>query len=338
MMARRRVRALALLFPLSLLGCTPAALEAAANGAAAPSDEIRLDPAYDAYSEVEGLSGELTAIGSDTMLNVMTLWSRNFHSLHPGVVVNVEGQGSGTAPSALTEGLAQLGPMSRPMNDDELAAFVQSHGYPPTAIPVAIDGLAIYVHKDNPIDRLTLAQVDALFSATRNCGHPEAITTWGQLVQVDDWAEAPIELYGRDPRSGTYGFFKQHALCEGEFGGDVLEQPGSAAVVHKVARSRYAVGYSGIAYRTPGVKALALARRKGEPAYTWKTAGFYSSNYPLSRHLYVYVDKPPGTSLDPLLLEFLRFGLSLEGQQLVLKDGFVPLPADVAARELAKLE
>lgn len=323
---------------------------ASCGPADAGSDSNRresLDPALMPYQRVDELSGQVRLTGSDTMVNTVSFWARAFGGpggLYPGVDVEVEGRGSVTAPPALASGKADLGPMSRLMTEEEIAPFETEFGYPPTPVVVAIDGLAIFVHKDNPVDRLTLEQVDAIFSSTRTCGYPEEITTWGQLgldpenPEHAPWVNTPIEVYGRDDLSGAQGFFRATALCGGEYSPRVLELPGSAAVVHKVGQDRFAIGYSGTVYATSEVKALALARRAGEMYYTWQTANFFSSNHPLSRRMYVYVNKPPDGPVDPVACEFLKFALSFEGQELVLKDGYVPIPADAARRELAKIE
>lgn len=331
--AERSPRAILALVAAVPLACGESAVEARA----AESGGAQVDPALSAYEEVSGLGGSIRSVGSDTMLNAITLWSRRFAELYPEVAFEIEGKGSATGPPALLSGAADVAPMSRPMSDGEVAEFAGRYGYPPTGLAIAVDGIAVFVHKDNPIDRLTLAQVDAIFSASRRCGGPEAIEGWGQLVRIGDWASAPIERYGSDSLSGMRGFFRTNALCEGEFRADVTELLGSASVVHEVAQDRFAIGYAGLAYRSPGVKALALARSPGQPYYTWETSQSFASDYPLARRLYVYVNKPPRAPLPPLVREFLRFGLSREGQQLVGKDGLVPLKAEVADAELAKL-
>lgn len=289
------------------------------------------------YEPGTALAGELTAIGSDSMFNLIVLWEREFQARHPGLVMNVQGQGSTTAVPALLEGRSQIGPMTRLMSADEVARFAERYGYEPTPVPVAIDALAVFVHVDNPLDRLTLQQVDAIFSSTRQCGYADPIDRWGRVVQRDGWTDAPIEAFGRGSNSGTHGFFREHALCGGEFADRVLELASSADVVRQVAMNEHAVGYAGITYATPEVKALTISRAPGEPFYTSASAAIYNSQHPLSRLVYLYVNKAPDTPLEPRTLEFVRFVLSLEGQEQVIKDGWTPLPADVAERELAKL-
>jgi len=299
---------------------------------------VQVDPALPAYEKVSGVSGTLNSIGSDTMNNLMTLWAEGFAKVYPNVRVQVEGKGSSTAPPALIARTAQLGPMSRPMKESERDQFEAKFGYKPTEIKTAVDGLAVYVHKDNPIQGLTLPQVDAIFSKTRRLGYPQSIDTWGQLGLKGAWENRRISLYGRNSASGTYGFFKEHALGGGDFKDEVKEQPGSASVVQGVSEDLAGIGYSGVGYRTSGVKALALAPKEGAPAVEPTAENVYKGTYPLARFLFVYINKEPGKPLDPLVREFLKFVLSKEGQEIVVKDGYLPLPAKVAAEERRKLE
>jgi len=304
----------------------------------AHGETVQVDPAIAKYERVEGVSGALNSIGSDTLNNLMTLWAEGFRALYPNLRIQIEGKGSSTAPPALIQGTAQVGPMSRPMKPSEEDAFEKRYGYKPTPIRVAVDALAVYVHKDNPIEKLTLPQVDAIFSSTRRCGYPRDIRLWGDLGLGGAWASRPLSLYGRNSASGTYGYFKEHALCGGDFKHEVKEQPGSASVVQGVTEDLNGIGYSGIGYKTSGVKALALARAEGEPYYPADEKAALAGTYPLARFLYVYVNKAPNRPLDPLVREFLRFVLSQQGQLVVVKDGYIPLPAKVVAEELRKLE
>ncbi len=313
-------------FTVTALACGLAAAQA-----------VRLDPAIEPYAKRSGISGELNSIGSDTMNNLMTLWAEGFRRQYPAVRIQIEGKGSSTAPPALISGTAQLGPMSRAMKPSEVDEFEKRFGYKPTELRVALDGLAVYVHKDNPLDRLTLQQVDAIFSKTRRGGFVRDLSSWGDLGLAGDWAARPISLYGRNSASGTYAYFKEQALFKGDYKDIVKEQPGSASVVQGVSEDRFGIGYSGIGYATSGVKALKLALRDGADFYAPDPEHVYSGRYPLARFLYVYVNKRPGATLDPLVEEFLRFVLAREGQEIVVKDGYLPLSGTIAARELAKL-
>nr|WP_084722218.1 phosphate ABC transporter substrate-binding protein [Photobacterium aquae] len=288
------------------------------------------------YREVTGISGNLSSVGSDTFANLMTYWSEEFKRYYPSVNIQIQASGSSTAPTALVEATAQLGPMSRRMKSRELAAFEQEFGYKPTEIRVAIDALAVFVHEDNPIKGLNFSQLDAIYSRTLRCGSTQPITRWGQLGLTGNWAKRDIQLYGRNSVSGTYGYFKQKALCHGDFRNNVNEQPGSASVVQSVASSLNSIGYSGVGYQMTGIRALPIARKGTEyVAPTVKNA--VNGNYPLSRYLYIYINRPPGKPLSPLVAEFIRFVMSAQGQELVAKDGYVSLPANVVSQTLDQL-
>jgi phosphate transport system substrate-binding protein len=305
--------------------------------ATASAADAEVDAKIAPYQKVSGIAGNLSAIGSDTLNNVMTMWAETFRKVYPSVQVQVEGKGSSTAPPALIAGTAQLGPMSREMKADELDAFEKKFGYPPTQIRVAIDALAVYVQKDNPLEKATLAQVDAVFSKTRRCGGSQSVETWGDLGLKGALATQPIRLYGRNSASGTYGYFKEVAMCGGDYRDTVKEQPGSAAVVQGVTEDKQGIGYSGIGYKTSGVKALALAKDANSPYSSTDPEQVYAGKYPLARFLYVYVNRAPGKPFDPLTEQFLRFVLSHEGQEVVKKDGYLPLHATSVEQELAKL-
>ena len=318
-----------------------AAVAGAAGVLLAAEGALQVDPKLPAYQKTGGVSGNLSSIGSDTMNNLATLWAEGFRKHYPNVKVQVEGKGSSTAPPALIEGTAQLGPMSRKMKKEEIDKFEAKFGFPPTGIRTALDGIAVYVNKDNPLNELTLEQVDAIFSKTRKGGFKEDVTTWGQVGLTGEWANKPISIYGRNSASGTYGFFKEVALYKGDYKDSVKEQPGSASVVQGVSEDKYAIGYSGIGYTTSNVKAIKLAKKAGEPFYAESYENVLSGKYPLARYLYVYVSIDPFKSgearISPLTREFLKFAVSKEGQEVVVKDGYFPIPAKISAEELRKL-
>ncbi len=286
-----------------------------------------------AYQKASGIAGNLSSVGSDTLANLMTLWAEEFNREYPNVNIQIQAAGSSTAPPALTEGTSNLGPMSREMKDDELEAFEDKYGYKPTAIPVAVDALAVLVNKDNPIKGLSIPQVDAIFSTTLKCGHSADIETWGD-AGVGAWGSKSIQLYGRNSVSGTYGYFKEHALCKGDFKSNVNEQPGSASVVQSVTTSVNGIGYSGMGYTTSGVRMVPLAKKEGQAYVEATPENALNGSYPLTRYLYVYVNKKPNQPLAPLENEFIKLVLSKSGQQVVIKDGYIPLPAKVVEKAL----
>ncbi len=313
------------------------ALMTLATAHSAVAAGAKLDPDLPDYERASGVSGNLSSVGSDTLANLMTLWAEEYKRFYPNVNIQIQAAGSSTAPPALTEGTANMGPMSRMMKGKEIQAFEKRYGYKPHAIPVAIDALAVYVHKDNPIEGLSIADVDAIFSSTRKCKGKEDITSWGQLGLTGAWAKRKIQLYGRNSVSGTYGYFKKKGLCKGDFKNSVNEQPGSASVVQSVSSSINGIGYSGIGYKTSSVKAVPLAKKPGKPFVAATPEMAVAGKYPLSRFLYVYVNKHPNKPLQPMEKEFFKMVLSKIGQEVVVKDGYIPLPAKVVERELAKL-
>ena len=296
-----------------------------------------VDPELQEYSRASGVSGTLSSVGSDTLANLMTLWTEEFKRQYPNVNIQVQAAGSSTAPPALTEGTSNFGPMSRQMKDKEIQAFEKKMGYKPTAIPVAIDALAVFVHKDNPIEGLSLAQIDSIFSATRTCGYEKQLKAWGQLGIPGPLSNADIQLYGRNSVSGTYGYFKKIALCDGDFKNSVNEQPGSASVVQSVSVSRNGIGYSGMGYRTSGVKALPISLADDGQFVDATPETAITGEYPLARALFMYVNKAPNKPLSPLEREFVKLVLSKAGQEVVVKDGYVPLTAGMATQTLEEL-
>lgn len=315
--------------------CVTLALTVTTTGFA---QAVKVDPRLAPYKSVAGISGNLNSVGSDTLNNLMAFWVEAFSAKYPGVKIQVEGKGSATAPPALIEGTSQLGPMSREMKGEEIDKFEKKYGYKPTKVAVAIDCLAVFVNKNNPVKELSVEELDGIFSATRKSGSKE-LTTWGQVGLKGEWAAKPFSLYGRNSASGTYGYFKEHALFKGDFKNTVKEQPGSSAVVQGVTNDRFAIGYSGIGYITSGVKAVPLSMkgRYNEQAFAPTYENALNGKYPMARFLYIYVNKNPKKGLDPLTKEFLKFVLSKEGQEIVVKDGYYPLTAANSATETGKL-
>jgi phosphate transport system substrate-binding protein len=226
---------------------------------------VGVEPGIPQYSPGAGVSGKLSAVGSDTLADLFEQWFEPFKGMYPGVDPSYDPKGSGAAPKALIDGTAVVGPMSREMKPEEIASFEGKFGFKPTPVAVALDALAVYVHKDNPVKQLTMQQVDAIFSSTRKGGATADVTTWGQVGLTGEWANRPINLYGRNSASGTYTYFKEHVLAKGDFKATVKEAPGSATVVQNVTSDRDAIGYSGIGYRTSGVKAVPIVAKDGTP-------------------------------------------------------------------------
>jgi phosphate transport system substrate-binding protein len=301
------------------------------------TESVELDPALPEYRPVSGISGSLKSIGSDSLNNLMTLWAEGFQAQYPNVKIEIEGKGSSTAPPALVAGTAHFGPMSRPMKNQELDDFEKKYGYPPTAFRVAVDALAVYVHKDNPIECMSLQQVDAVFSKTRQGGLDRSLSTWGELGLAGEWAGKPISLYGRNSASGTYGYFKEVALFKGDYKDEVKEQPGSSTVVQGVASDKYGIGYSGIGYKTADVRAVPISAEPGGECFEPTAENAYAGDYPIARFLYVYTNRDPNRALEPLRAEFVRFVFSRPGQAATIKDGYFPITRGIADEDLKNL-
>ena len=276
---------------------------------------------------MDDISGHLISVGSDTLHDDMVRWGNAFMALYPNVKIEVRGEGSVTATPALVDGIAQFGPMSRPMSNDEVQAFVDKFGYKAAHFRVAVDALAIYVNKDNPIRCLTVQQVNRIFSVNRRAAFGGDISTWGQAGLTGDWATQPIVLYGRNTISGTYGFFKEMALLDGDFKPSVRQQSGSEEVVQHVANEKYAIGYSGIGFKTAGVRAVPLALADGLQCYDTSPEMTYAGKYPFARLLYVYFNKKPNEPLDPLRAEFIKYIHSKDGQTQTERGGFYSITA-----------
>ena len=311
-----------------------AALAASVFLMGAPAMAQSVDPALPNYEAVSGVSGNLVSIGSDTLNNLMTLWSEGFRGFYPNVAVQIQGAGSGTAPPALVEGTAQFGPMSRPMRGTEIEEFEARYGYPPIPMRGAIDGIGVFVHKDNPIECLSMQQVDAIFSSTRSGGADAAITTWGEAGLTGEWADRPVAMYGRNSASGTYGYFREVALFGGDYSPEVREQPGSSTVIQGVASDIGGIGYSGVGYATADVRAVAISAEPGGECFEPSAEHAGSGAYPIARFLYIYMNVDPNADLEPLRAEFVRYVYSQEGQADVIRAGFIPVVKAIADADL----
>jgi phosphate transport system substrate-binding protein len=303
------------------------------------SVETKTAPVYNvpSYTRTPGVAGKISSVGSDTLANLMTFWSQEFKTLYPQVGFQIQASGSSTAPPALIEGTATIGPMSRELKPSEIRDFTRVHGYPPTVLKVAMDAIAIFVDRRNPISGMTLQQVDAVFSQTQYCGSDTRIEQWSQLGVDEVGYRSPIRTYGRNSVSGTYGLFKIMALCDGDFKNTVNEQPGSASVVLSVASGTGAIGYAAYGYKTAGVRAVPLGETL-DSLIPLSIETVRNESYPFARFLYLVINKKPGEPLPTLEREFLRFILSKEGQAQVIRDGYFPIREDVLLRQRRLLE
>lgn len=298
------------------------------GSASSESSAVKLDDQLPEYKKSSSeVSGSIKSVGSDTMGELMTAWTEGFRKIYPDAQAEVEAKGSATAPPALIQGTATVGPMSREWTSEEIDHFQSKFGYKPTVLPTAIDMLAVYVNKDNPIKGLTFQQIDAVFSKNRKGGGTKDITTWGDLGLDGEWKDKPITLYGRNQASGTYLYFKDHALYKGAYKDTVKELPGSSAVVQAVTNDKYGMGYSGIGYKTAGVLAVPLAKNEGDAFVPAEPANAYTGKYPLARFLYVSLNYKPGSQLDPLRAEFIKYLFSRQGQEVVIANGYMPVLA-----------
>jgi phosphate transport system substrate-binding protein len=300
---------------------------------AASAFDLELKP----YKVAPGVSGKLRSVGSDTLFHEMELWAEGFKAIYPNVAIEIEGRGSNTAPPALLSGESQLGPMSRQMTPDELAAFEAKYGYKPTAVLVAIDALAIYVNRNNPIQCLTLEQLERVFAADPKGGGGKSARTWGDLGATGEWAAAPISMYGRNGLSGTNKFFRQNVLGGGDFKDTVKQQGGSEAVVEAVQSERGAIGYSGIGYKSEGVRAVPVSAGQDKKCFEASFDNTYTRKYPLARGLYVHLLKNPKAPIDTLSGEFIKYILSKDGQAQAKKGGYYPITRNIREHELTRL-
>ncbi len=296
----------------------------------------KLDSNLPRYQVSHGPTGLVRSVGSDTMVSLMHSWSERFKTYYRGVRTEIEGQGSSKAMPALIEGSSSFGPMSRPLKLSEIEEFENRFGYKPTLLPVGIDLVGLLVHRDCPLETISMEQIDAIFSSTQRRGHP-AIATWGDLGLSGEWAKEPIVLYGRNAASGTYGFFKDRVLNEGDFQTRVFEQPTSSAVVSAIASNRFAMGYSGMGGNSDLVKPLMISERNGTSGISPSEDNALDGSYPLARYLFLAINYKPNSGLDLTRREFLKFIYSQDGQELVLLDGYLPINAVVAEEALKEV-
>ena len=347
MRPKRRFSARPWILTAALAGILPAG--------AVPESGIQLDPGLPEYRPVEGITGTVHSVGSNKLDVIVFGWIQLLRHYYPSARLTMEARGIYTAAPALIEGSADVAPITIPFTPREEESFVKKFGYPPLAIRVGggsfnrnEDGsgaIAVYVNRGNPIDRLTLAQLDAIFSTTRKRGAAVDLATWGQLGLTGDWAGRPITIYSGRLSSSFANAFRYLVLLHGDFKPTIREKARDvevetlADVVAAVAADPGAIGFAGFAQTVPAVKTLAIAETEHSPFVAGSLGSVLNRTYPLARYGYVYVNKPPGKPLPPAVREFLLLALSRQGQQIVGSDGVsLPLPASIVREELAKFE
>ena len=307
-----------------------------------PFAGLTVDPSLERYSPKSQVSGGFRVQGSDTMHALMRRLVTDFQARQPKIAVDLKSGGSAKAIAEFIEApqpsrivvkeerakQVLLVSSSRELLDSEIKQFAAARGYEPLAVPIAVDAVALYVHKDNPVTGLTLDQADAIFSTGHLRGYKKDIKAWGDLGLGEGWETALIQAYGRDRRSGTRAFFQEHVLAGGEFKSTLQEEPGAASVILALSRDQLGIGYSGIGLQTSNVRILPVAENEGMPLITPSAATVADKSYPLRRLLYLYLDKDPSSAVSAAVQEFLAFVKSREGQESVVRAGFYPLPMD----------
>ncbi len=297
--------------------------------------QVSVDPKLPDYKPTNGVAGRIVTVGSDTMNNLAQLWTEEFKKFYPGTSAAIDAKGSSNAIPALVNGSATFGPMSRDAKKSEIQAFNEKFGYDPVLLPTSIDMVAVYVNRNNPVEGFSFPEIDAIFSSTRKGGAKAQARQWGQLGASGDLKDKKFECYGRNAASGTYGFFKEKVLQDGDFGDWVTENAGSSAVVQSVGANIAGIGYSGIGYRTPNVKPLMLSIERGGAMVAAEPKNAYDGSYPLARPLFLAINYDPRKPLEPMRAEFVRYIFSKQGQSQVIKDGYLPVDAETAAEALA---
>ncbi|MDQ7074107.1 MAG: phosphate ABC transporter substrate-binding protein [Gammaproteobacteria bacterium] len=319
-----------LLLPLLSIGFC---LTTGSAKAALPVDSTLPD-----YSTTSELSGTLSSVGSDSLEKIMQQWQATFKQRHPNVQTKIKAKGSSTAPKALIKEEANIGPMSRKMKRTEVKAFKEKYGYKPTKIPVAMDTLAIYVHKDNPIKGLRFADLDSIFSHEHKCGKHKEIKVWGDLGLTGKWKNQTIHAYGRNKKSGTYGYIKKRALCNGAYGKEVSQEENFESITKKVAVSLGGIGYASMAYQNKSVRIIPMAKSRGQKLVLPTPENTLNRHYPLGRFLYVYINRDPTKPVAEVEWEFIKLMLSKQGQEIISNNGYIPLSLKMIKKTLKKLK
>ncbi len=314
-----------------------------------------VDSGIASYVPKTGISGGIAIAGSDTMQPIIAKIASAFRQWQPNIKLAVQGGGSDAAMIAFVQNIAAsrrgdgnvrghlssndvtILASSRPLTEAERQTFHSRYGFEPTEVPIALDAVAIYVNYQNPLEGLTLDQLDAIFSKTRKRGAAAAITTWGQLGLQEGWEQQPIRLYGRDKRSGTRTFFLHTALLNGELNPDLREAPGTAMEILDLSRDAAGIGYAGIGFQASTVRILPIAEKAGAPFVLPTAESATNGSYPLARPLYLYAKRSPKGELDADVAEFLKFVNSREGQETIAKAGVFPLSASQVTTNLQAL-
>jgi phosphate transport system substrate-binding protein len=294
----------------------------------------KVDPKLPAYKSAAEVTGTLRNCGSDATRELMAFWAEGFEKHHPKAKIETENHGATTAPAGLIAGTTDLGPMSREWKQSEIDAFEKKFGYKPTCLKVALDALAVCVHKDNPIKQLSLEQLDAIFSRNRKAGHEKDIANWGDLGLKGEWADKPIKVYIRNSVAGSTAFFKQQVLLGGDFKETAQELAGGTMVMDTVATEKAGIGYTLPLDGPKDVRFVPLVAKGKKEAVEFENANVQTGTYPLARQIILCINYKPKSELDALRREFIRYIVSKEGQEYAVKAGFVPISAELAKQAL----
>ncbi len=291
-----------------------------------------LDPKIPAYIPQQPASGTLSISGSTIVKPLVQAWVNELMRRHPRLKITVSTDASEAGLAALLAHRTGMAAMSRRLTASEIAEFVREYGYEPTEVPVAGDAMAIFVNKDNPVTGLSLDELDAMFCRERRRGLAYAIDSWGLVGVMDEWFEAPVQLYGRNGKSSLGYFFREEVCKDGTFHPQLVDADGSASVVLDVGRDQYGIGFSAISYGTSMVKPVPIAFVKGGRYVEPSIEAVMDGSYPLRRNLYLYVAKPPKTAPSQESAELVRYVLSRQGQQLARDLGYLPLSFEEITR------
>jgi phosphate transport system substrate-binding protein len=350
----RPVRALAVACAVAL--STLVATPAFALKYAAVEHHLKVDPSIAAWKPGEVKSvpeEEINLVGADVMDEICLGWAKIYREAYPRLSVTLDLRASGAGAPGLISGKGDLAPVGREMLPAEEKAFVDKFGYEPFRIRVATGSVGslgktatsiVLVDKDNPIKGLSLAQLDAIYSTTRKRGDAD-IKTWGDLGLSGDWATRPIHKYGLKSPNGIEWFFKIEVMQMGDYKNDIEFVKGRGfthafnVAAEDMAQHPGGITYALLANVTPNVKVVPLSAKDGGPYLAPTLENVYAHKYPLSRYVYLYVNRKPGTALEPKVKEFLKMVLSRQGQDVVAKEGvYIPLLPEVVKEELAKLD